>query len=558
MTNKEIAAAFDDLGSIMELHEEPFYRIRTYQNAYLTIRKLDRPLAEMSDAEIKSIKGFGDALTGRIRELLTKGKMAELERFREKTPAGVVEMLGISGFGPKKIRQLWQELGVETIGELAYACNENRLVELKGFGPKTQEDLRQKLEFFQRNRSKSLWAAMEIEAEYLLPALAGRLPEARVEATGELRRKSPVVERLEVLIGTDDADFEAKIFDGKLLELERKEGETWLARLPETRTPVSIFRCEKAEFGSKQFLRTAGEPFFDAFLKETSGLDFKNLDDEKAVFEKAGLEFMPPELRDNATFLPLSKAKNLPKLLEIEDIRGVVHAHSTWSDGTATVREMAEAAIEKGFAYLTMTDHSQAAFYANGLKPERLLAQIAEIDALNLELAPRGFRIFKGIESDILNDGSLDYEDEILAKLDLVIASVHSNLRMDRQKATERLIRAIENPRTTILGHPTGRLLLAREGYPIDHEKVIDACAANRVAIEMNANPYRLDMDFSWIPRAVEKGVLISVNPDAHSKKGISDIRFGVFAARKGGLSAQNCLNARDAAGFEQFLITRK
>ncbi len=248
----------------------------------------------------------------------------------------------------------------------------------------------------------------------------------------------------------------------------------------------------------------------------------------------------PPNCEKNHGASYKLKPRVIPNLVEVADIKGVVHTHSTYSDGMNTLREMAEYSKQLGYEYLVMSDHSKSAFYANGLQPERVLSQMAEIDALNQELAP--FRNFKGIESDILNDGSLDYSEDILSKFEVIIASVHTNLRMDEAKATQRVIKAVENPHTRILGHPTGRLLLSRQGYPLDHQKVIDACAANGVAIELNASPYRLDVDWTWIPYALEKGVMISINPDAHSKQGIHDIHYGVLSARKGG--AELLLNA--------------
>jgi DNA polymerase (family 10) len=261
------------------------------------------------------------------------------------------------------------------------------------------------------------------------------------------------------------------------------------------------------------------------------------------------VQSIPPELRDSVWPIELARQNALPVLIEEADIRGVVHTHSTYSDGINTVRQMAEASRERGYEYLVMSDHSQAAFYANGLKADRVREQWREIDALNEEMAP--FRILKGTECDILSDGSLDYDEELLAGFDLVIASVHSNLNMDEERAMERLLAAIANPYTNILGHPTGRLLLSREGYPIDHAAVIDACAEHRVAIELNANPYRLDLDWSWVPYAVERGVKVSINPDAHSTGGIDDIHYGVLAARKGGLRKVDCLNTR---GVEDLL----
>ena len=290
-------------------------------------------------------------------------------------------------------------------------------------------------------------------------------------------------------------------------------------------------------------------------MNKTKGIDFKGLNDESQIFTKANLPFVEPELREQAWALDLAANHALPTLVETIDIKGVVHAHSTYSDGLNTLREMAEHSKNLGYRYLAISDHSKAAFYANGLKEDRLEAQWAEIDLLNQELAP--FKIFKSIECDILSEGMLDYDEATLSRFDLVIASVHSNLKMDEAKATHRLLKAVENPHTRILGHPTGRLLLSRLGYPIDHLKIIDACAANNVAIELNANPYRLDLDWTWIPYAVEKGVLISINPDAHSIAGINDIRFGVFSARKGALAKENCLTCFDLEQFDKWVVKK-
>ncbi len=547
MTNKEIAYAFDELANLLELHEDNEFKIRSYRNAYLTLRKLDRPLAEISDAEMKAVKGIGPAISGKIRELLSGGKMKALEEARAQTPPGVAEMLQVNGFGPKKVRTVWREMGIESIGELWYACNENRLVEFKGFGLKTQDDLKNKLEYYLRSRDKLHYDAAEEEADFAGAWLTGKLPGAFVSPVGEVRRRCSVVEHLEMLVGYNGELDTA--FDGETLILEKEENGTYHARL-ENNTPVLVHRCLAEEFGSKMFLRTGSPAFIEAFVSSAPGLNFKGLRIEQEVFEKAGLAFIPPELRENAAVLDLARAGNLPRLIEENDIRGVLHVHTTWSDGLHSLREMCEYARELGYAYIGITDHSQSAFYANGLKPDRVLAQMDEIDALNAEMAP--FRILKGIESDILNDGSLDYEPAILEKFDFVIASVHSNLKMSREKATERILRAVENPHTTILGHPTGRLLLSREGYPLDWDAVFEACARHGVAIELNANPYRLDLDWTLIPEALRHGIRISINPDAHSKDGIHDIRYGVLAARKGGLTAAGCFNA--SADFSDIL----
>lgn len=529
MTNKEIAKSFQLLGELMELQGENPFKIRSYQNAYLTLRKLDRPLGEMKEDEVAAIKGIGSAISGKIKELLETGKMNTLERYKSMTPEGVQAMLEVPGLGPKKIQVLWKELGIESAGELMYAVNENRLLELKGFGLKTQEDLRKKLEFFQRTQHLFHYATADAEAAYLLESLRKSLPGRRIELTGALRRKANVVEKIELLA----------------------EGEETHVSLPETPLATVVHFAPAERYGSAWMNTTGGEPVWAELASKYPGSA-----DEEALFTAAGLPFVAPELRDNPLAIQWARAGEMPRLVEASDLKGLLHAHSTYSDGVDSLREMALQARQLGYEYLGISDHSQSAFYANGLKEDRVLAQWAEIEALNAELAP--FRIFKGIESDILNDGRLDYPDELLAGFDFVIASVHANLRMDEEKATRRLIAAIEHPRTSILGHPTGRLLLSREGYPIDHKKIIDACAASGVAIELNANPYRLDLDWTWIPYARDKGVMIAINPDAHSKNGMLDMHYGLCSARKGGLTREGCLNALGVSEIEAFFTLHR
>ena len=538
----------------MLLHGENPYRIRSYSNAYLTFRKLGEPIAEMSDDEIKSLQGIGDAITAKTRSLIEKGSFDTLDRYRSKTPEGVQEMLDIKGFGPKKIATIWKDLGVESVGELLYACNENRLVELKGFGQKTQEDLKKTLEYYLKSKDKFLFATVEEELEDLLHEVRDRLPDCRVEPAGAVRRKSNIVTEIELLIG---GDFDSKlIFDDKLLTVTNDNAEGGIEAVSTNKIPVFVRMVSLDSFGSKWFRYTATERFMSAFLQRFEGVDFRNIKEESTVFEKVGLPFMEPELRESDYFLQKATEGDLLKLIEEKDIKGVVHCHTDYSDGLHSLRDMATAARDKGYSYILITDHSKSAFYANGLKEDRLVAQWEEIDKLNGELSD--IQILKGIESDILANGNLDYSDDILKEFDCIIASVHSNLKMDMEKATTRLIRAIENPYTHILGHPTGRLLLARKGYPIDYQRVIDACAANGVAIELNANPRRLDLDWTWIPVAIEKGVKISINPDAHSIAGINDIHYGVLSARKGGLSIENCLNSLDKESFLNSIKSKK
>ncbi len=550
MTNKEIATVFNDLAKIMELHQENKFKIRSYANAYLTLRKLDQPLTDMSEEDLSGIKGVGKAISAKIREYIDTGTLETLKKYQDKTPLGVQEMLKIKGFGPKKVYEVWTKLGSESVGELLYACNENRLIELKGFGKKTQEDLIQKLEYFQKSKHQFHYASLEQEAQQLLTYIKEKLPDAKVHLTGAIRRLAPTLSAIEILVALPTSID--SIFKEEILVLQQEDKGHYIAHSKQE-TPVILYHCSPEEYGSKLFLTTATTTFRDAFIAQQPNTSFKGIATEAEIFKKAKLPEILPELREDAYSLTLATKNELPTLIEKSDIKGVLHAHSTYSDGIASLKDMATECQRLGYEYLGITDHSKSAFYANGLKVDRLQAQWEEINQLNASFKD-GFKIFKGIESDILSDGSLDYEKDILKQFDFIIASVHSNLKMDEQKATTRLIKAIENPYTTILGHPTGRLLLSRKGYPIDYQKVIDACAANGVAIELNANPYRLDLDYQWIPYAIEKGVSIAINPDAHSKEGIQDLHFGVLAARKGYLEKSHCLNSKSLSEFEKWL----
>ena len=552
MTNKEIAKAFQLLGDIMELHEENPFKIRSYQNAYMTLRKLDLPLVDMDDGAIEAIKGVGAAIAAKIRELLTSGKMETLEKYKAMTPQGIQEMLQVKGLGPKKVRAVWKGLGVETIGELLYAINENRLIELKGFGAKTQEEIRKQLEYYQTSRGFFLYASLEADAELFLANFRERFPGSRVEFTGDFRRKAITLEALQILVGLQE--FSPGKIEGLLIDILEQPTGTWTGTTP-SGLPVKLHICLPERFEAEQFRLSTAPSFMAAFREKYPQVDVDDIQEETSVFAQAGLPYLVPELREEPWALELADSGLLSELIEERDICGAIHAHSTWSDGLHSLREMAEECRKRGLSYLVISDHSKSAFYANGLSEVRVQEQFAEIDALNRELAP--FRIFKGIEFDILNDGSLDYAEGILSGFECVIASIHSNLKMDREKATARLLRAVENPFTHVLGHPTGRLLLSRPGYPIDQQRIIDACVANGVAIELNANPYRLDLDWRWLPYAIRKGAMVSINPDAHSLAGLGDIRYGVFAARKGALDKTRCLNALPARDFESWLVKK-
>jgi len=537
LNNKQIAGKFDLLAKLMELHDDNPFKIKTYANAYLSLRKLEGNLAEMSKAELASIKGVGSTVADKIKELIETGEMVALEKFREMTPEGVQQMLSIKGLGPKKVKQIWKEMEIETIGELLYACNENRLVSYSGFGPKIQADIIEKLEYFQASQGKFLYAHVHKQAEKCLQIFGAKLPETRIAICGDVRRMMPEVKGIELL-----SDVELKDFFPEIESMECVNDQWCFMGIP-----VFIYVVETNRFDQELFRLNCSESFYAAFSNEELSAG-----DDQMIFKNKGLPFIPAEFREHTDALSKNESY-IQNLIEVEDIQGIVHNHSTYSDGLHTLKEMADYVRDSGFKYFVISDHSKSAGYASGLNEESVLMQWNEIENLNNQYAD-GFKIYKGIESDILTDGSLDYSDDILAGFDLVIASVHSVLNMDEEKATRRLITAIENPYTRILGHPTGRLLLARRGYPVDYKKVIDACAANNVFIELNANPQRLDLDWTWIPYALDKHVKVSINPDAHSKESIHYIKYGVAAARKGGLTKDMCLNTLNKEAFDLWL----
>lgn len=521
----------------MELHNESAFKTRSYNTAYVNLRKLDTPLSDMDDAALNGLPGVGKAIQEKIKELLSTGALQTYEKYAAITPPGIIDMLSIKGLGPKKIKTIWEEMDIETVGELLYACNENRLSQIKGFGEKSQDDIRQKIEYYFQSQGKFRYGQLLPLAEDLLEELRYIYTGTKVELTGAIRRKCNTLDKIEILIG--DTELAEEIYENGLLDVISEE-EGVVEAKTENGILVNLYLVDEADFTPSWFYTSAAEDFREAIGSIPSG-DFAA---EQDVFDKLGMPYYIPEMREGA----MHGTKAHEDIIEVADIQGVIHSHTTYSDGIHSLQQMADAAKEKGYSYIGITDHSQTAFYANGLKPDRLLQQIAEIDKLNASF--EDFRILKGIESDILNDGRLDYETEILDQLDFVVASVHANLKMDETKATNRIVKAIEHPATSILGHPTGRLLLSRKGYPLDHKKIIDACAANLVSIELNANPHRLDIDWKWIPYCMEKGVMISINPDAHSINGIDDIIYGVASARKGGLRKECCLNAASVDSF--------
>jgi DNA polymerase (family 10) len=553
MTNYEIADHFALLSKLMDIHGENAFKSKSYSIAAYNIEKLPREIEEMDDAELFGSKGIGDSIGQKIKEIQTTGKLGPLETILAATPPGVLEMLHIKGLGPKKIAVIWKEMGIETLGELEYACTENRLAAIKGFGAKTQESILASIAYYRQSQGYHLWASVEQTANELVKQLSKAFPRNRFLLTGDIRRQSEVVEFVEIVSDLDREAIAKQFEPIPDTVVEEEPNNRLTVRIP-NQPVIKFYLSESAGIWHTLFMTTGSDEFLAYFLGKYKVTETP--ESEETIFSENGLSYIPPALRETEGIVDRAAAHTMFEIIEPADVRGIIHSHSTWSDGMDTIEKMAKAARDKGYEYLVISDHSQAAYYANGLTPERIAAQHQEIDALNEKLAP--FKIFKSIEADILGDGSLDYSSSVLNTFDLVIASVHSNLKMTLEKAMDRVTAAIRNPYTTILGHPTGRLLLSRDGYPLDHKKIIDMCAAYDVVIEINANPRRLDIDWRWIEYAVEKGVLLSIDPDAHSIDGYHDIYYGVMAAQKGGLTPKHNLSSYTLKEFEAFVAGYK
>ena len=554
MENTQIAEKFDLLSKLLDIHGADSFKAKAFAAASFTIDKLPYPLFHTSPEKWKQIRGIGSSVTTALLQLQEKETIDQLEELLKNTPVGVVEMLQIKGVGPKKIHTIWKEMGIESMGELLYACQENRLLLYKGFGEKTQEAVAQSIQFILQHQGHFLYA--EIEALYPLIEnyLAQLFGKNNIAVTGSYRRQLPTIEELAFVVLADKFESKPKFETAQPPQLIEETATTLLYQL---KNGLRLRIHFTLELPITLFNTSCSQEFKEAFeslpSKKGASTDSPAAPDA-FLFSEKGLPYIHPAKREKQAHL--ADAINSQTLIEVKDIKGLIHCHSNWSDGSNELELMAQECIKRNWEFMVISDHSASAFYANGLTAERVAAQHQQIDSLNARYGP--FKIFKSIESDILTDGSLDYSPSILSTFDLVIASIHSNLRMPKEKATERLIRAIENPYTTLLGHPTGRLLLSRQGYPLDFEKVIDACAANGVAIEINAHPRRLDLDWSWVDYALDKGVFLSIDPDAHQLEGFDDIRYGILVAQKTKLSPHQNLSSYSLSQFEDWLSKRK
>ena len=557
ISNKEITLRLTILGKLMELHNMDEAEAKKYQAAAYNLDKSGADVIAASDDELKKIPGVNKLVLSKINELKTTGELEALDAVLEQTPAGLFELINLKGLGPKKIGALWRELGIESAAALEKACAENKVAGLRGFGAKTQENIVRQLEFVKSGSNQNRYASVEEEITRWHDWLKTVLSDAEFYLTGEAYRLDQVLSLVEFVVsenslqklkGIAPLKYVQSALDDTTLEFYNGVLRVHVHGFPEEYLLWHRFDLSLTQ-GHRDYLVGNG-------WKEKPVAIMA----EEDVYDSLGLPYTVPEMREGLHEHEWAAKYSTNNLVEYQNaspehncFNGMIHMHTKYSDGYNTTREMAEECMKMGAEYMVLSDHSQSAYYAGGLKVDKLVKQHTEVDVLNDEYAGR-FKIFKSIESDILGSGSLDYPDDVLATFDLVIASIHAGQKMDEGTATRRLINAIENPFTTILGHPTGRQLLIRPGYPINHKKVIDACARNNVVIEINANPRRLDIDWTWVWHCMEKGVILAINPDAHSTDGLYDIRFGVNVARKGGLVRQRLLNALSLAEFELFL----
>ncbi len=573
LEKKQIADILREMAVLMELKGDNPFKVRAYENASRIIEGLSEDLEVLvQSGELVKIKGIGSGIAEKIQLLLETGRLPEYEALKKAIPQGLIEMLKIQGMGPKKIKAVWERLGITSVGELEYACRENRLVDLPGFGRKTQEKILQGIEMRKKFKARHLISEALVEAERLYEAVKAFPGVIRGQIAGSLRRWKETIKDIDILVSARDEDrlpIMNRFTSLPGVETVTAKGETKSSVVLQSGINADLRIVSDAQFPYALHHFTGSKAHNIAMREYAGSLGLKmneyglfrgreniHCRDEADIFQALGMDFIPPELREHFGEIEAALNHQIPRLVEISDLRGMIHVHSHYSDGVNSIEDLARACQALGYEYLVLCDHSKATYYANGLDEERVAQQHAEIDALNARLD--GFRILKGTECDILPDGSLDYSDDVLARFDVVIVSIHSRFNMTEEEATRRIIRAMENPYVTILGHPTGRLLLGRDGYPVDLVRVIDAAADLGVAIELNANPHRLDLDWRYCKYAREKGVKIAIGPDAHRLEGLADMRYGVGIARKGWLRKEDVLNTVSADELLAFARRRR
>jgi DNA polymerase (family 10) len=578
MDKLQVAGILDEIGTLLELQGESGFRCRAYHNAARSLEQLETTLADViAQGKLRDIPGIGDTMQEKITTLVATGTHPYYEEQKKKVPAGLLEILRLPSVGPKKVKALYDELGIDDVDKLRQACQSGEVAKLKGFGVKTAQKILEGIQFLEQSGKRvRLDQALEI-GQALLAGLRECPGVIRSELCGSLRRRKETINDIDILVSAGDP---GPIMD-RFVSLE---GVTQVIVRGETKCSITVAHgAGSSRYLMNADLRVVSDEQFPFALHYFTGSKEHNIalraraqsyglklneyelarakgavkcKDEDAIFRTLDLDAIAPELRENTGEVDAAAEHRLPALIQPEDIQGVFHCHTDWSDGTATLEEMAKAARSLGLKYLGIADHSQSLAFANGLTPERVRKQIAEIDALNRKL--KGIHLFKGTECDILADGRLDFDDEVLGLFDYVVASVHALFNMPEAEMTERIVRAVSHPKVTMLGHATGRLLLRRDGYKVDLEAVLQAAAKHGTMIEINAHPQRLDLDWVHCKRAKTLGVQLVINPDAHATGEIALFHFGVSVARRGWLEKKDVFNTQSLEQVTRALADKR
>ena len=572
MDQRAVARVLEQIASFMELKGENPFRTRAFRAAARSLTQLPGDLGTaLADGSLAATRGIGPATLQIVQELASTGHAAMLEELRDQVPTGLVEMLGISGLGVARIRQIHEALGIESLPDLEAAARDGRLARLPRFGARTAENVLKGIARLRQAAGWRLYHHAAAEAESLRAAMAALPGVQRAVVAGEVRRCAEVIRELVLVLSAEAAPAEIFRRLGEFPGMEEIAGSD--ERRATLRTPggdtVQIVVTTPVNYGAVLVQATGSDGHLEelgAFAAGRGfalhgaalwrGSEFVPTPDEPDFYQALGLPWIPPELREGRGEIGAAARNALPRLVAAEDVQGFLHCHTAYSDGSSTVEEMALACRGAGYSYIGITDHSQAAAYAGGLKPDQLARQLDEVDEVNERLD--GITVLKGVEADILQDGRVDYDAGILDRLDFVIGSVHSRFGMPEAEMTARILAAMDDPHLTIIGHPTGRLLLSRDPYGLDLDAVIARAAETGVALEINADPHRLDLDWRVLHQARDAGVMISIGADAHNLAGIGNTAFGIGIARKGWLGPDDILNCRDADGFLAFARSRR
>ncbi len=573
MDKAQIAEALHELAVLMELTGANPFKVRAYENAARIVDGVAEDIGPLIEKDaLVEIKGIGRNLADHIAELYGSGEIAEYADLKKSVPEGVIEMLSIPGLGPKKVAYLWREMGIKSAGELEFLCKRHIIAGAPGFGAKTEEKIIAGIAMLRRFAGKRLFSEAAAQAK-AVHRMVGSWPEVdRSEVAGSVRRCREVVGDVDMIAAsTDPAKVMDRFVSMPIVERVLQHGEKKSEVILESGMQCDLRVVTEEQFpfalhyftGSKEHnvrmrtrAKSMGLKLNEYGLFKAGSEKSMRCADEAALFAALGMDYVEPELREDMGELEAATDKRLPKLVEDGDLKGVLHVHSNYSDGEASIEKMAEAARGMGFEYLAICDHSRVLTVARGMKPADVKRQHREIDALNKKF--KNFLVLKGIEVDVLADGSLDFEDDLLAAFDIVIASVHTRFNMPEEEMTRRIIKGISNPFVHALAHPTGRLLLARDPYAVDMNRVLDAAAELGVAMEINAHPQRLDLDWRWCKRARDKGVKFIICPDAHSPDDMGLIGYGVNVARKGWLAKGDILNCFDAHKLLEYLRRKR